>query len=81
MMIGVAPRVADAFETGGGVPFEDYGEDGVLAIDLMTRGLYEQRFADYWLKAMPEVHAPATVFRARTSAATVEWGATACTIR
>ena len=57
MMIGVAPRVADAFETGGGVPFEDYGEDGVLAIDLMTRGLYEQRFADYWLKAMPEVHA------------------------
>ena len=57
MMLGVAPRVAAAFETGGGVPFEDYGEDGILAIDLMTRGLYEQRFSDYWLKSIPEVHA------------------------
>ncbi|SVD47553.1 uncharacterized protein METZ01_LOCUS400407, partial [marine metagenome] len=41
MMLSVAPRVAQAFVEGGGVPFKDYGEDGIEAIDLMNRGLYE----------------------------------------
>ncbi|GIT49414.1 MAG: hypothetical protein Ct9H300mP14_13420 [Gammaproteobacteria bacterium] len=56
MMLSVAPRVSDAFINGGGVPFEDYGQDGILAIDLMNRGLYEQRFVSYWLKSMPTVY-------------------------
>jgi 2-polyprenyl-3-methyl-5-hydroxy-6-metoxy-1,4-benzoquinol methylase len=56
MMLGVAPRVAQAFVEGGGVPFKDYGEDGIEAIDLMNRGLYEQRFASYWLKSVPGVY-------------------------
>lgn len=56
MMLGVAPRVADAFVNGGGVPFEDYGHEGVLAVDLMNRGLYEKRFAHYWLKSIPETY-------------------------
>lgn len=56
MMMSVAPRVSEAFVNGGGVPFEDYGQDGILAIDLMNRGLYEQRFASYWLKSVPQVH-------------------------
>ena len=29
MMLGMAPRVADAFVHGGGVPFSDYGSEGV----------------------------------------------------
>jgi len=56
MAIGMAPRVAQAFFDGGGVPFEDYGEEGIEAIDLMNRGLYEQRFANYWLKSIPDVY-------------------------
>ena len=56
MMLSMAPRVSDAFISGGGVPFEDYGQDGILAIDLMNRGLYEQRFVSYWLKSMPTVY-------------------------
>ena len=56
MMLGVAPRVAQAFVEGGGVPFKDYGDDGIEAIDLMNRGLYEQRFASYWLKSVPDVY-------------------------
>ena len=56
MMLSCAPRVANAFAEGGGVPFKDYGRDGVEAIDLMNRGLYEQRFANYWLKSVPEVY-------------------------
>jgi 2-polyprenyl-3-methyl-5-hydroxy-6-metoxy-1,4-benzoquinol methylase len=55
MMLGVAPRVAQAFMEGGGVPFKDYGQEGIEAIDLMNRGLYEKRFANYWLKKVPGV--------------------------
>lgn len=55
VLLRVAPRVAAAFENGGGVPFEDYGPDGVEALDLLNRGQYEQRFAGYWLKSLPAV--------------------------
>ena len=53
VLLRVAPRVAQAFREGGGVPFHDYGEEGVVALDLVNRGQYEQRFASYWLKSMP----------------------------
>jgi ubiquinone/menaquinone biosynthesis C-methylase UbiE len=55
VMLRVAPRVAVAFKQGGGVPFEDYGADGIEALDLVNRGQYEERFAAYWLKSLPEV--------------------------
>src|SRR3954454_13850218 len=54
-LLRVAPRVAEAFAHGGGVPFQDFGPDCVNALDLINRGQYEQRFTDYWLKALPEV--------------------------
>lgn len=55
VLLRVAPRVAEAFEKGGGVRFEDYGPDGVLALDMLNRGHYEYRFASYWLKVLPDV--------------------------
>ena len=54
-LMRVAPRVAEAFEKGGGVPFADFGPDCVNALDLINRGQYESRFADYWLKGLPDV--------------------------
>lgn len=54
-LMNVAPRVADAFRQGGGVPFGDFGPDCVSALDLINRGQYEHRFAGYWLKGLPEV--------------------------
>ena len=52
----VAPRVADAFQKGGGVPFGDFGPDCVHALDLINPYRPDQyRFTDYWLKALPEV--------------------------
>ena len=54
-LMRVAPEVARAFAEGGGVPFERFGADCVSAIDLINRGQYEARFADYWLQSMPEV--------------------------
>src|SRR5947207_8356796 len=54
-LMRVAPRVADAFRKGGGVPFGDFGPDCVHALDLINRGQYEERFASYWLKSLPAV--------------------------
>jgi ubiquinone/menaquinone biosynthesis C-methylase UbiE len=54
-LLRAAPRVAQAFEKGGGVPFEEFGPDCVAALDLINRGLYENRFTDQWLRPLPEV--------------------------
>ena len=52
--LGVAPRVAKAFEHGGGVPFAAYGDEMLVGLNLANQGIYEHRFARYWLKALPE---------------------------
>ena len=54
-LMRVAPEVARAFAEGGGVPFAEFGPECVTALDLINRGQYEARFADYWLQSMPEV--------------------------
>ena len=56
-LLRVAPQVLQAFEKGGGVPFEAFGPECVEALDLINRGLYEHRFTDQWLKALPGVAA------------------------
>lgn len=56
VLLRAAPKVAVAFERGGGVPFEDYGADGIQALDMINRGQYEQRLLPTgWLKSLPEV--------------------------
>ena len=54
-LLAIAPKVSEAFVKGGGVPFSEYGEDCVTALDEMNRGNYEHRFGSYWLKALPGV--------------------------
>ena len=56
-LMRVAPEVARAFTEGGGVRFEDFGADCVSALDLINRGQYGSRFADYWMKSLPEAAA------------------------
>jgi 2-polyprenyl-3-methyl-5-hydroxy-6-metoxy-1,4-benzoquinol methylase len=53
-LMKIAPDVARAFAEGGGVRFEDFGPECVSALDLINRGQYEARFADYWLKSLPD---------------------------
>jgi SAM-dependent methyltransferase len=56
VLLRTAPKVADAFEQGGGVPFEEFGTDGIHALDMINRGQYEQRLSPTsWLKPLPEV--------------------------
>jgi 2-polyprenyl-3-methyl-5-hydroxy-6-metoxy-1,4-benzoquinol methylase len=56
-LLRAAPEVARAFAEGGGVRFEHFGPDCVSALDLINRGQYESRFADYWMKSLPEAAA------------------------
>ena len=56
-LLRVAPQVAKAFAEGGGVQFDEFGADCVSALDLINRGQYESRFADYWLKSLPDAAA------------------------
>src|SRR3972149_9732047 len=55
VLLGVSPKVADAFRTGGGVRFQDFGPECVVALDMISSGQYEQRLASYWLAKLPDV--------------------------
>jgi len=55
VLLGVAPKVADAFRTGGGVRFQDFGSECVVALDMINGGQYEQRLGSYWLAKLPDV--------------------------
>ena len=57
VLLRVAPDVATAFAQGGGVRFEEFGSEGIVGLDLINRGQYEQRLTSYWLKALPSVTA------------------------
>ena len=55
MMVSVASKVAESFKNGGGVKFNEYGEDGVDAISIMNEGTYKKRLGSYWIKSMPDI--------------------------
>ena len=55
VMLGAAPKVAEAFRHGGGVTLDDLGPDGVEALDWLNCGQYEARFTSQWLAALPDV--------------------------
>ena len=55
VLLSVAPKVAQAFKHGGGVPLSELGADGVEGLDWLNCGQYEQRFTSLWLKALPDV--------------------------
>ena len=56
-LLRVAPQVVKAFSRGRRRPFEHFGPDCVSALDLINRGQYETRLADYWLKSLPDAAA------------------------
>ena len=55
VLLGAAPKVAEAFKTGGGVTLDDLGADGIDALDWLNCGQYEHRFTSHWLTAVPGV--------------------------
>jgi len=54
-LLRVAPMVAEAFEKGGGVAFDEIGSDGIEALDWLNCGQYEHRLTSQWIDMLPEV--------------------------
>ena len=52
----VLPTVEEAFRTGGGVPWEEYGELGRDAQGNANRPLFANLLGSEWLPAIPDVH-------------------------
>ena len=48
--------VLEAFRTGDGVPYADYGEDLHEGQAAFTRPLFENLLGKEWLPAVPEIH-------------------------
>ena len=51
------PALLEAFRTGGGVPYEDYGTDVAEGQAGTTRPQFRHLLAQEWLPAMPDLHA------------------------
>jgi len=51
----VLPDLMEAFRTGGGVPYESYGQDCLEAIGMGNRPMYVNDYASKWIPAMPDV--------------------------
>ena len=54
-LLSQAPRVAQAFRDGGGVPFDAFDADWIEAMDLMNSGPYVHRLASYWMAQLPDI--------------------------
>ena len=60
LVVGVTrplPAVIEAFHTGGGVPYADYGRDTVEGIAAMNRPMFINQLGSEWLPAVADVHA------------------------
>jgi 2-polyprenyl-3-methyl-5-hydroxy-6-metoxy-1,4-benzoquinol methylase len=58
-MVGITrplPAVLEAFRTGGGVPYPDYGEDLREGIASGNRPMFVNLMGTEWLPAVPDVH-------------------------
>jgi SAM-dependent methyltransferase len=63
MLVAIGRRVdgiADAYRSGGGVPWADYGEDMITAQADVNRPMFEQLLAAEWLPAVPSIEAALT---------------------
>lgn len=51
----VIDPLIEAFKSGGGVPYEDYGKHLREGVALSNRPMYEHEYAQKWIPAMPDV--------------------------
>lgn len=52
----ILPRVADAYRSGGGIPFSDYGADIRNAQGGLNRPAFTHELTGAWLPAVPDIH-------------------------
>lgn len=54
-MAAMVPRLVDAFRSGGGIAFSDFGAELPMALGAMNRSVYENRLVKTWLPALSGV--------------------------
>ncbi len=54
-LASVLPSLVEAFRSGGGVPYEAYGRDMLMAQGLGTRPMFMNDLASKWVPAMPDI--------------------------
>jgi SAM-dependent methyltransferase len=54
-MAAIAPKLAEAFRSGRGLSFAEFGADLPVGLERMNRTVYESRLATTWLPTMPAV--------------------------
>jgi 2-polyprenyl-3-methyl-5-hydroxy-6-metoxy-1,4-benzoquinol methylase len=52
----VVPKLDEAFRTGGGVPWSEFGTDGLEAQGAANRPQFAKLLGSEWLPALPDVH-------------------------
>src|SRR5947209_16698147 len=52
-LYGNAPKVAQAFKTGGGVPQSEYGEEFWRGFERFTRAQFLNHLTQHWIPAVP----------------------------
>lgn len=52
-MAAVIPQLTDAFRTGRGIAFGDFGAELPMALAAMNRSVYENRLVKSWLPVLP----------------------------
>jgi 2-polyprenyl-3-methyl-5-hydroxy-6-metoxy-1,4-benzoquinol methylase len=51
----ILPSLMEAFRSGGGVPYEAYGEDAREAIGMGNRPMFVNEYVTRWIPAMPDI--------------------------
>ena len=51
------PALLEAFRTGGGVPYADYGSDLIEGQAAINRTMFLQQLGQEWIPAIPDLHA------------------------
>jgi 2-polyprenyl-3-methyl-5-hydroxy-6-metoxy-1,4-benzoquinol methylase len=54
-LASILPELLDAFGSGGGVPYEAYGEDTLEAVGAGNKAMFMNEYATTWLPTMPDV--------------------------
>lgn len=54
---GILPMLADAFQNGGGIPYEAYGDGMRESISRGNRPMFVNDYASKWIPALPDVQA------------------------
>lgn len=55
--VNILPQLLEAFQSGAGIPYEEYGLDMVNGQGALTKPMFINDYASNWIAAMPDIQA------------------------